>query len=218
MCVQTSSYHRPPLRPLHCIPPSPWLASPTPRVYKKHPHCPFACPYLRPPDPIKVPTISSHKNVKSATSSFPLPPLPRPLPLPPPPLFGLMDRPPSKGFDSQRPPRRRVPTPSISENPHPSQPTPVSGSSGTPLPSIRHLDLPPPNTNQYIGPPDPSAYPHPHSFEHPPQSGPIRYGTQHTHQDSTKALETIEESDSDKHSSPPPKKRRKRQALSCTGQ
>lgn len=125
-----------------------------------------------------------------------------------------MDRPPSKPLDSPRQSRRRGTTPSISEATHPA---PVPGSTSTPLPSIRHLHphLPPPNSNQYFGPSDPPTYP-PSSFEHPPQSGPVRYGATHAHHDPTKALETIEESDSDKHSSPPPKKRRKRQALSCT--
>lgn len=126
-----------------------------------------------------------------------------------------MDRQPSKTLDSPRQPRRRGATPSSSEPHHSSQPAPVSGSTNTPLPSIRvlHPHLPPPN-NQFFGPPDSSAYPH--SFDHLPPSGPGRYGSQSVHQDPTKALETIEESDSDKHSSPPPKKRRKRQALSCT--
>ncbi|KAF9786464.1 hypothetical protein BJ322DRAFT_789022 [Thelephora terrestris] len=127
-----------------------------------------------------------------------------------------MDRPPSRSLDSPRQSRRREKTPSVSETLHPSQPGHVSGSTSTSLPPIRalHPNLPPPNTNQYFGPSDHSAYQP--SFEHPPPSGHIRYGTQHVPHDPTKALETIEESDSDKHSSPPPKKRRKRQALSCT--
>ena len=197
-----------PLRPLY---PSLWLAAATPRLYKKYHHRPSRA---RACSPITDPTISEKREphnpvlLKCLHSWLPPPPLPP---------FGLMDRPPTKPLDSPRQSRRRGTTPSISETPHPSQPAPVSGSTSTPLPSIRHLHphLPPPN--QYFGPSDPSAYP-PSSFEHPPQSSPVRYQTQSAHQDPTKELLTIEESDSDKHSSPPPKKRRKRQALSCTGQ
>ena len=200
-----------PLRPLY---PSLWLAAPTPRLYKKHPLRPSrARTCVPPPDPITDPTVSQKRELRN---SHPFQLLHLRLPHPPPPPFGLMDRPPSRTLDSPRQSRRRGTTPSISETPHPSQPAPVSGSTTTPLPSIRHLHphLPPPN--QYFGPSDHSA--HPSSFEHPPQSGPVRYGTQPGHYDPTKALDTIDESDSDKHSSPPPKKRRKRQALSCTGQ
>ena len=203
-----------PLRPLN---PSPfgWQQA-TPRLYKNLPSpppSPFACPYLRNQTPSRIECY-----LKSVNSTTLIPPSASTsiflLPLLPP--FGLMDRPPSKTLlDSPRQPRRRGTTPSISETPHPSQPTPVPGSTSTPLPSIRHLhpNLPPPN--QYLGHSDPPAYPSP-SFDHPPQPGHVRYHP--AHQDPGKELLPIEESDSDKHSSPPPKKRRKRQALSCTGQ
>lgn len=203
-----------PLPPLY---PYLWLAAPTPRLYIRS--IPLA---------LRVPILATHqtpsrirrylKNVNSTTSSFPVPPLTSVFPFPLLPPFGLMDRPPSRSLDSPRQSRRREKTPSISESTHPPQPGPVSGSTSTSLPPIRvlHPHLPPPNSNQFFGPSDPSAYPP--SYDHPPPSAHIRYNSQHASHDQSKALETIEESDSDKHSSPPPKKRRKRQALSCTGQ
>lgn len=203
--MQKSSYHR-----LPYISSFGWLQPRLVYIRSTIP-LPFACPHLRPRTTSRIQRYL--KNVNATASPFPV----LPLPPPPPPPFGLMDRPPSRTLDSPRQSRRRGTTPSISENPHPSQPVPVSGSTNTSLPSIRHLHphLPPPN--QYFGPSDPSAYP-PSSFDQHQQPGSIRYQTQAAHQDPTKELSTIEESDSDKHSSPPPKKRRKRQALSCTGQ